>query len=192
MEQIAKERGIQWTHVPFRGTSESTNSLLGGHISAVADASGWAPLVNSGQLRLLAIWIKRSKSWPDVPTLKESGVAMVSNSPFGLAGPKGMDPKVVQILHDAFKKGMEEPQRRRDNRQDRPRAVLSQHRGLPRLRDANCRRAEATDGGAKIQAGVKQASDQNPTAVPCKSYSSARSIFTVANSPTRNDRLLFT
>ena len=34
---------------------------------------------------------------------------MVSNSPFGLAGPKGMDPKVVQILHDAFKKGMEEP-----------------------------------------------------------------------------------
>ena len=110
MEQIAKERGIQWTHVPFRGTSESTNSLLGGHISAVADDSGWAPLVNSGQLRLLAIWTdKRSKSWPDVPTLKESGIAMVSNSPFGLAGPKGMDPKVVQILHDAFKKGMEEP-----------------------------------------------------------------------------------
>jgi tripartite-type tricarboxylate transporter receptor subunit TctC len=110
MEQIAKERGIKWTHVPFRGTSESTNSLLGGHISAVADASGWAALVNSGQLRLLVIWTdKRSKSWPDVPTLKESGIAMVSNSPFGLAGPKGMDPKAVKILHDAFKKGMEEP-----------------------------------------------------------------------------------
>jgi len=29
-------------------------------------------------------------------------------SPFGLAGPKGMDPKVVKIIHDAFKKGMEE------------------------------------------------------------------------------------
>ena len=110
MEQLAKERGIKWTHVPFRGTSESTNSLLGGHISAVADASGWAPLVNSGQLRLLVIWTdKRSKSWPNVPTLKEAGIAMVSNSPFGLAGPKGMDPKVVKILHDAFKKGMEEP-----------------------------------------------------------------------------------
>ena len=96
--------------MPFRGTSESTNALLGGHINAVADASGWAPLVNSGQLRLLVIWTdKRSKSWPDVPTLKESGIAMVSNSPFGLAGPKGMDPKVVKILHDAFKKGMEEP-----------------------------------------------------------------------------------
>ncbi len=110
MEQIAKQRGIQWTHVPFRGTSDSTNALLGGHIGAVADASGWAPLVNGGQLRLLVIWTdKRSKSWPDVPTLKEAGIAMVSNSPFGLAGPKGMDPKVIKILHDAFKRGMEEP-----------------------------------------------------------------------------------
>jgi tripartite-type tricarboxylate transporter receptor subunit TctC len=109
MEQLAKQRGIKWIHVPFRGTSESTNALLGGHISAVADASGWAPLVESGQLRLLVIWTdKRSKSWPNVPTLKESGIAMVSNSPFGLAGPKGMDPKVVKTLHDAFKKGMEE------------------------------------------------------------------------------------
>ena len=109
MEQLAKERGIQWTHVPFRGSSESTNALLGGHISAVADASGWASLVESGQLRLLVIWTdKRSKSWPTVPTLKETGIAMVSNSPFGLAGPKGMDSKAVKTLHDAFKKGMEE------------------------------------------------------------------------------------
>jgi tripartite-type tricarboxylate transporter receptor subunit TctC len=110
MEQIAKERGIQWTHVPFRGTADSTNALLGGHIDLVADASGWAPLVNAGQLRLLVIWSdKRSRSWPNVPTLKETGIAMVANSPFGIGGPKGMDPKVVKILHDAFKKGSEEP-----------------------------------------------------------------------------------
>jgi tripartite-type tricarboxylate transporter receptor subunit TctC len=110
MEQIAKERGFKWTHVPFRGTSDSTNALLGGHIDLVADASGWAPLVNGGRLRLLVLWNdKRSKNWPNVPTLREAGVAMVSNSPFGLGGPKGMDPKVVKILHDAFKKGSEEP-----------------------------------------------------------------------------------
>ena len=109
-EQIGKRQGIQWTHVPFRGTSDSTNSLLGGHIDLVADASGWAPLVNGGRLRLLVIWSdQRSRNWPSVPTLKEAGIAMVSNSPFGLAGPKGMDPKVVKILHDAFKKGSEEP-----------------------------------------------------------------------------------
>ena len=110
MEQIAKQQGIKWTHVPFKGTSETTGALLGGHIDAVADASGWAPLVKSGQLRLLVIWnAARSKNFPDAPTLRETGVNLVSNSPFGLAGPKGMDPKVVKILHDAFKKGAEDP-----------------------------------------------------------------------------------
>jgi tripartite-type tricarboxylate transporter receptor subunit TctC len=110
MEEIAKAQGIKWTHVPFRGTADGTNALLGGHIQVIADASGWAPLVNAGQLRLLVIWTEnRSKNWPQVPTLKEAGVAMVSNSPFGLAGPKGMDPKVVKTLHDAFKKGLEDP-----------------------------------------------------------------------------------
>jgi tripartite-type tricarboxylate transporter receptor subunit TctC len=110
MEQIAGAQGIKWTHVPFKGTAETTSALLGGHIDAVADATGWASLVNSGQFRLLVTWnATRSKNWPDVPTLKETGVNLISNSPFGIAGPKGMDPKVVQILHDAFKKGAEDP-----------------------------------------------------------------------------------
>jgi tripartite-type tricarboxylate transporter receptor subunit TctC len=43
-----------------------------------------------------------------VPTLREIGIDMISNSPFGIAGPKGMDPKVVGVLHDAFKKGLGE------------------------------------------------------------------------------------
>jgi tripartite-type tricarboxylate transporter receptor subunit TctC len=110
MEQIAKQQGIKWTHVPFKGTSETTGALLGGHVDAVADATGWAPLVNARQLRLLVLWTAtRSKNWPDAPTLREAGIDMVSNSPFGIAGPKGMDPAVVKIIHDAFKKGAEDP-----------------------------------------------------------------------------------
>jgi tripartite-type tricarboxylate transporter receptor subunit TctC len=53
MEQIAKQQGIKWTHIPFKGNSEAMNALLGGHIDAVADSSGWAQLVNAGRLRLL-------------------------------------------------------------------------------------------------------------------------------------------
>ena len=110
MEQIAKQQGIKWVHVPFKGTAETTGALLGGHIDAVADSTGWASMVNAGQLRLLVLWTTtRSKNWPDVPTLREVGVDMVSNSPFGIAGPKGMDPRVVKIIHDAFKKGAEDP-----------------------------------------------------------------------------------
>jgi len=110
MEQIAKRQGIKWTHVPFKGNAESMNALLGGHIHAVADSSGWAPLVNAGRFRLLVTWgAARTKNWPDVPTLRDIGIDMVSNSPFGIAGPRGMEPSIVKLLHDAFKKGLEEP-----------------------------------------------------------------------------------
>jgi tripartite-type tricarboxylate transporter receptor subunit TctC len=110
MEQIAKQQGIKWTHVPFKGNADSVNALLGGHIHAVADSSGWAQLVNTGRFRLLVTWgASRTKNWPDVPTLREVGIDIISNSPFGIAGPRGMDPKVVGVLHDAFKKGMDEP-----------------------------------------------------------------------------------
>jgi tripartite-type tricarboxylate transporter receptor subunit TctC len=111
MEQIAKQAGgIKWTHVPFKGAAETNAALLGGHVDAVADSTGWGALVNSGDFRLLVTWgATRTKNWPDVPVLKELGLNLVANSPYGLAGPKGMDPKVVKSLHDAFKKGLEEP-----------------------------------------------------------------------------------
>ena len=109
MEQIAKAKGIKWTHVPFKGGVDNMNALLGGHIDLIADATGWGELVNAGRLRLLVTWgAQRTRNWPNVPTLKESGIDMVSNSPFGIGGPTGMDPAVVKVLHDAFKKGMEE------------------------------------------------------------------------------------
>ncbi len=110
MEEIAFRQGIKWIHVPHKGAAPSMTALLGGHIDSAADSTSWAPLVSSGKLRLLVTWGEhRTKRFPDVATLKELGYGIVSNSPYGVAGPKGMDPKTVQILHDAFKKGMEDP-----------------------------------------------------------------------------------
>jgi tripartite-type tricarboxylate transporter receptor subunit TctC len=110
METIARQQGIKWTQVPMKGGAETTPAVLGGHVSATADSTGWAPQVEAGHLRLLCTWgTTRAKRFPDVPTLMELGHGIVSNSPFGYAGPKGLDPKVVKILHDAFKKGSEEP-----------------------------------------------------------------------------------
>jgi tripartite-type tricarboxylate transporter receptor subunit TctC len=108
MEQIAARAGIQLTHVPFKGGAETNAAVLGGHTSLQADSTGWKPLVDGGQLRLLAIWTaERSKNWPETPTLKELGYPFVFDSPFGIAGPKGMDGAVVQKLHDAFKQAIE-------------------------------------------------------------------------------------
>jgi tripartite-type tricarboxylate transporter receptor subunit TctC len=107
MEQIAAAAGVQLTHVPFKGGAETNAAVLGGHTTLQADSTGWKPLVDGGQLRLLAIWTaERSKNWPDAPTLKELGYPFVFDSPFGVAGPKGMDPAIVAKLHDAFKKAI--------------------------------------------------------------------------------------
>jgi tripartite-type tricarboxylate transporter receptor subunit TctC len=110
MEQIAAKSGVKFTQVPFKGNAESNAAVLGNHTMLQADGTGWRPLVDSGKLRLLMIWTaQRSKNWPDVPTMRELGYPFVFDSPFGIAGPKGMDPKVVAKLHDAFKKAIEEP-----------------------------------------------------------------------------------
>jgi tripartite-type tricarboxylate transporter receptor subunit TctC len=110
MEQIARLQGIKWVHVPFKGNAESTTALLGGHVDAVADATGWGPQVNEGKLRLLVTWgAARTRSWPTAPTLRETGIDLVSSSPYGIGGPKGMSPEVAKVLHDAFRKGLDEP-----------------------------------------------------------------------------------
>lgn len=110
VEQIAAKEGIKLTHVPFKGGAETNAAVLGGHTMLQADSTGWKPLVDSGQLKLLNIWTAaRSKNWPDAPTLRELGYPYVLDSPFGIAGPKGMDPAIVKKLHDAFKKAVEDP-----------------------------------------------------------------------------------
>lgn len=110
MEQITKQLGVKLLHIPFKGGAELMNALLAGHIDAIAGPGGWAPYVNAGQFRLLVTWgANRSKNWPVVPNLKDVGINMIVISPYGIAGPRGMDPMVVKLLHDAFKKGLEDP-----------------------------------------------------------------------------------
>jgi tripartite-type tricarboxylate transporter receptor subunit TctC len=110
MEQIAGKAGVKLTHVPFKGGAETNAAVLGGHTTLQADSSGWKPLVEAGKLNLLMIWTaQRSKNYPNTPTLQELGYPFVLDSPFGIAGPKGMDPKIVAKLHDAFKKAIDDP-----------------------------------------------------------------------------------
>jgi tripartite-type tricarboxylate transporter receptor subunit TctC len=110
VEEFAQRAGIKLTHVPFKGNADNMQAILGGHIMAASDATGWAPHVESGKLRLLATYgSKRTKRWPTVPTLDELGYQTVSDSPFGVCGPKGMDPAITAKLHDAFKKTLDDP-----------------------------------------------------------------------------------
>jgi tripartite-type tricarboxylate transporter receptor subunit TctC len=110
VEEFAQRAGIKLTHVPFKGNADNMQAILGGHTMAASDATGWAPHVESGRLRLIATYgSKRTKRWPSVPTLDELGYKTVSDSPFGVCGPKGMDAGLTRTLHDAFKKTLDDP-----------------------------------------------------------------------------------
>ena len=109
-EVLAQQAGIELQHVPYKGNADLMQAILGGHVMAAADSTGWAPHVDSGKLRILNTWgAKRLAKYPDAPTLKELGYDIVQNSPFGIGAPRGTPPEVVQRLHDAFKQAMEEP-----------------------------------------------------------------------------------
>jgi tripartite-type tricarboxylate transporter receptor subunit TctC len=110
LERVASQLGIKWVHIPYKSSTELVQALLSRQLDAMTDAAGWAPQVDSGQFRLLVTGgPERSKNWPDVPTMREAGFDIVANAPNGIGGPKGMDPRVVKILHDAFKKALDDP-----------------------------------------------------------------------------------
>lgn len=110
LEELAGNAKVQLNHIPFKGNADLQAALLGGHVMAQSDATGWDKFVDGGQMRLLVTFgEERTKRWPQVPTAKELGYNVVSSSPYGLVGPKGMDPAIVKTLHDAFKKAMDDP-----------------------------------------------------------------------------------
>jgi tripartite-type tricarboxylate transporter receptor subunit TctC len=111
MEQIALKAGVRFTHVPFNQGSEA--ALLGGHIMCNSGGASWWPHLQAGTMRLLVIWTKsRNPRVPGVPTLEEEGFPFVFDSPFGIAGPRGIHPDIVKKLHDAFKIALGDPKPR--------------------------------------------------------------------------------
>jgi tripartite-type tricarboxylate transporter receptor subunit TctC len=110
MLEICQKAGIELTQVPYKGETEIITAMMGGHIDMGITANAIGPFIETGKARWLARWpATRSKRWPDAPTLREVGVDMDFTGPFGLSGPKGMDPRIVKVLHDAFKAAMSAP-----------------------------------------------------------------------------------
>lgn len=107
--RLAELSGTELIHVPYRGSVESIAAVLAGNITAMA-GSGWVEFVRQGQMRVLSTFgPQRNRLFPEVPTLREDGFDLVMTTPYGFAGPRGMAPEVVQVLHDAFRDALQDP-----------------------------------------------------------------------------------
>jgi tripartite-type tricarboxylate transporter receptor subunit TctC len=86
---FAREAGIQLLHVPYKGGAPAMQDLMGGQIASSFLVMGEAlPHVRTGRLRLLAAsGARRSTLLPDLPTFRESGVALDLQGWFGFFVP---------------------------------------------------------------------------------------------------------
>jgi tripartite-type tricarboxylate transporter receptor subunit TctC len=111
MEYVAKEEGIQWTHVPYPGSAPALTALLGGHVTAQSGSTEWIPQIRAGAVRLLGTHgEKRMKAFPEVPTFRELGYDFINETVFMVAAPHGTPPAIVKRLEEAFHKAMDDPE----------------------------------------------------------------------------------
>jgi tripartite-type tricarboxylate transporter receptor subunit TctC len=111
MEYVAKQEGIQWTHVPYPGSTPALTALMGGHVTAQSGSTEWIPQVKAGEVRLLATHgEKRMKIFPDVPTFRELGYDFINETVFMAAAPKGTPSPIVKKLEEALHKAMDDPE----------------------------------------------------------------------------------
>jgi len=108
MDDLSAKLGVNWLHVPYKGSADAVVALVGNQVEAQAGTPPWE-MVAAGRVRTLVMWGNdRSPKLPDVPTLKEL-YGIVANSPWGIGAPKGLDPAIAKQLHDALRRAMDDP-----------------------------------------------------------------------------------
>ncbi len=103
------ESAVPW--VPSQGAAPALQELLAGGVDVVfSSLSEASNLLKAGQVRTLAVMAnERNPEFPDVPTLKESGVDWTMGAWRGIVGPKGMPEEAVNRLEDAIAKAVKDP-----------------------------------------------------------------------------------
>ena len=112
-ELIALSAGVKLVHIPYRGGSPALNDLLGGHVDIyVSSLPQVLQMVRTGQAKALAVTsLKRTSILPNVPTLDELGIpGFDASSWWGIVGPAGMPPQIVNALNTEVGKMLTSPE----------------------------------------------------------------------------------
>jgi tripartite-type tricarboxylate transporter receptor subunit TctC len=112
MELFKSMSGTFVTHIPYRGAGPALNDTVAGQVPMIFDNLPSAlPFIKEGRLVPIVVAApQRLKELPNVPTFKEVGLEPVNRlAYYGLVGPKGMPKEIVQKLHDATSKALQDP-----------------------------------------------------------------------------------
>src|SRR5437762_5655164 len=104
--------GVDMVHVPYKGSAQAINDLIGGQIQVMFDnVPSIGPQVKAGRVRGLGVSApKRAASFPDIPTIAEAGVpGYETNSWGGVIGPARLPRDIVLRLHTEIRAALAAP-----------------------------------------------------------------------------------
>jgi tripartite-type tricarboxylate transporter receptor subunit TctC len=110
--QFVKMAGLDMVHVPYKGGPEALQAVVTGEVCCIMNqVQTVLGQSRAGKVRLLGVTTKqRVGAVQEVPTIDEAGVpGYESYIWFGLFGPKGLDPAIVERINLAVKKALELP-----------------------------------------------------------------------------------
>ena len=112
VELFERDTGVKLLHVPYRGTQPALTDTLSGQVSLdVPDITLALAQVQDGKLRAFGVTsATRSPAAPNIPTLAEQGVAGFDAVQwFGLCAPAGTPAAIINKLHEAVVKALNDP-----------------------------------------------------------------------------------
>jgi len=112
MELFMSLSGTKMTHIAYKGAGPALNDVVGGQVTIMLDnLPSSLPFIKQGRLVPIVVAApERLKDLPNVPTFKEVGLEPVNRVAFyGIYGPKGLPKQVVDKVHGAVKKTLDDP-----------------------------------------------------------------------------------
>jgi tripartite-type tricarboxylate transporter receptor subunit TctC len=111
-EYFKLKAGVDIQHIPYKGTAPALQDLLGGQIAMII--TGLPPVLphtKGGKLRILGVAsAKRLKSFPDIPTIAESGVpGYEATQWYGILAPAATPKEIVAKLNREIVKALKDP-----------------------------------------------------------------------------------
>jgi tripartite-type tricarboxylate transporter receptor subunit TctC len=103
---------IDLLHVPYKGVGAALPDLIAGQVQLLfSDMAPFVPYIKTGKLKLLAVTTaQRSKLYPELPTIAESGVPGYDLAGwYGVVVPTGTPRPIIERLHGEFGKAMRSP-----------------------------------------------------------------------------------
>lgn len=110
--RLQKIAGIQMTGVPYKSAGDSVRAVMAGEVQLFfTPLITVLPFYKSKAIKILAVTgADRNPSFPDVPTLKESGIPLVSFGWTGICAASGTPPEIIKLLNQKVVEAVNSPE----------------------------------------------------------------------------------